>query len=625
MKDKFITNTGVEIPLDKSGFVFVEENPRFKDSFWTNYTLPISVQYDRDFLSKFGQYSSHTNTGLKRYHEGIHLFEGKIRKGKLEIMEFRNNNLKLQIDSGFENLPNFDKKLSELPLLEQEVTDIYDHANEIITKKYPDTEYNFPRLYTDEYNLDDEAWKYFDSFINNRNNLESTTGEKVFPRNRVENGTDVYNKNIIHPMPYLLYVLQVGFMDAGFRLSGEILEDPYLKQRCIWSGTHYYVDAEQKEHKATIYQEDFYETEMSADYAAENSSAPEQGGKWKKQIRIGAPGRYRLIIDSNLNYNGQKYEGKIKISSSQITDLQNLAEESLRNNNYHIEKIFSVSEAQALKGAEILIECSEYGVPNQEDQNGNSIGIAQIYINPIRQHTDSGVPIIYVFNENKINLKKAVPDMTFGDLVNTIKNLRNYDLEFIGNKAVMNIIKVDKTIPTVPFEEFEVPDPIRTFNDKSFFNLKFPDVEDIQTQNIFIDDQGYHMNYKDVPSDATEININVFCLPMTYFRGVYTAKAYSENALMLVYYDGLKNGDNNASNPEGLMDESLAQNLVGWYKNRLTNFSYKWKFVVPKNKIRKYNIRSEISCYNKKHWIKSWTKKSLSDTLYLVEIETETF
>ena len=43
MQDKFITNEGIEIPLDGLSFSFTEENPRFKDSFWTNYTLPIEL------------------------------------------------------------------------------------------------------------------------------------------------------------------------------------------------------------------------------------------------------------------------------------------------------------------------------------------------------------------------------------------------------------------------------------------------------------------------------------------------------------------------------------------------------------------------------------------------------
>ncbi len=203
MKDKFVTEN---FEIDLSGFKtnFTEENPRFKDSIWTKYTLPVDINYNRDFLSKTAQYSSFNNENLSKIHEGFHVFEGKTMKGTITISDFRNKTAKIQIDSGFEELPNFDKLLSELPLEYKEVTDIYDHANEIVSKKYPETNYNFPKLYTTEFDLSSEGWKYFDSFINNR--VRPTGGTaKVFSRNEIQendNGWDCINRNIIQPIPY---------------------------------------------------------------------------------------------------------------------------------------------------------------------------------------------------------------------------------------------------------------------------------------------------------------------------------------------------------------------------------------------------------------------------------------
>lgn len=621
MKDKFITNEGVEIPLHQSAFTFVEENPRFKDTFWTNYTLPIDYYYTRDFLSKFGQYSSLSNTGLKRSHQGIHIFEGKPRKAKLEIMEFKKDSIKFQIDSGFENLPNFDTQLKDLPLLEKNVEDIYHHANEIVHLKYPQTDYNFPKLYTDEYNLEEEAYKYFDSMINNRIDLESSTG-KVFPRNRLENDEmDVYNKNIIHPLPYLLYVLKVGFKDAGFRLEGDILEDPHLKQRLIWSGKNYYDTGDQKEHKINIFQQEF-----------KNMNG--YNGVWEKKITIAAPGKYHLIMTSiPRNSNNAWGSGVLIIRSKNIGDFQSEKRFTFTQNSTRKDFNFYISPEEAEAGAEIILSYDGVVAKNLYDTEGKNHGVMQIAITPRRQHTLAGTPIPYIFNENKVNLKKSVPDMTFGELVTIIKNLRNYDLIFEGNKAIMNTIKLSNQSPTanseiIDFRMFEVENPLRMFNEKVSFNITFPDDESSEMKNIYFDEKGYQINYKNVPTTATEISINAMCLPMTMFRGTWTAKASKSNAsaLMLVYYDGLNEyGDNHAKNPEGLIDENLAKYLAPWFKNRLTNFVYKWTFITEKNKIRKFSIRSEIFCYGKRHLIKSWTKKSLSETLYAVEIETETY
>ncbi|MDR7795059.1 hypothetical protein RIU45_08740 [Riemerella anatipestifer] len=612
MQDKFVTNTGVEIPLDSTNFTYVEENPRFKDTFWTNYTLPIDISYSRDFLSSFGQYSSLNNIGLKRYHEGIHQFEGRLRKGKLEVLEFKKEMLKIQIDSGFETLPNFEKPLSELPLLNIAVDDIYNHANDIVTKKYPETVYNFPKLYTDEYNLQDEAYKYFDSFINNRNNQEGRT-TKGFSRNRLENEVDVYNKNIIHPLPYLLYVLTVGFSDAGFRLEGEILEDEYLKYRLIWSGKPYHTSGDQKEHKLNVYSEE---------YLNQNVNGNLYFGEWQKEILIDAPGKYNIKGHFQTQIGLNDGGGRVELNIPTL----NFSQSFSVNQSSDIQQSIDISEEQAKEGVKVIFKFKGAMGYSKVADDGVNLGLAQLQILPKRMHTKEGVPIPYIYNDNRVNLSKSVPEMNFGELVTAIKNLRNYDLEFEGNRAIMNKIKIDKYKEPEDFRMFEVENPTRFFNDKVSFNITFPDEESVVTKNIYFDETGYRLNYRSVPETATEININVISLPFMMFRSVFTAKAINSNALMLVYYDGLdNNGNNHAQNKKGLMDEELAKYLEPWFMNRLTNFRYKWTFICEKNKIRNFNIRSAIFAYNRKHWIKSWTKKSLTNNLYSIEIETETF
>ncbi|MEJ8598549.1 hypothetical protein JSO62_07575 [Riemerella anatipestifer] len=612
MQDKFITNTGVEIPLDSTNFTYVEENPRFKDTFWTNYTLPIDISYSRDFLSSFGQYSSLNNIGLKRYHEGIHQFEGRLRKGKLEVLEFKKEMLKIQIDSGFETLPNFEKPLSELPLLNIAVDDIYNHANDIVRKKYPETVYNFPKLYTDEYNLQDEAYKYFDSFINNRNNQEGRT-TKGFSRNRLENEVDVYNKNIIHPLPYLLYVLTVGFSDAGFRLEGEILEDEYLKYRLIWSGKPYHTSGDQKEHKLNVYSEEYLNQSVNGNLYF---------GEWQKEMLIDAPGKYNIKGHFQTQIGLNDGGGRVELNIPTL----NFSQSFSVNQSSDIQQSIDISEEQAKEGVRVIFKFKGAMGYSKVADDGVNLGLAQLQILPKRMHTKEGVPIPYIYNDNRVNLSKAVPEMNFGELVTAIKNLRNYDLEFEGNRAIMNKIKIDKYKEPEDFRMFEVENPTRFFNDKVSFNITFPDEESVATKNIYFDETGYRLNYRSVPETATEININVISLPFTMFRSVFTAKAINSNALMLVYYDGLdNNGNNHAQNKKGLMDEELAKYLEPWFMNRLTNFRYKWTFICEKNKIRNFNIRSAIFAYNRKHWIKSWTKKSLTNNLYSIEIETETF
>ena len=604
MKDKFITSE-FEIDLSNCKISVTEENPRFKDSFWTKYSLPFDVIMDRDFQSKLGHYSSLYTKGLKRYHDGYHVFEGKLLKGKLEVLEISGNTLKCQIDSGFEDLPNFDKSLSELPLLNINVEDIYNHAEEICKKKYPETSYNFPKLITDQFDLSSEGWQSFDGLINNR---YQKSGNWIFPRNEVTNGTDVVNRNIICPLPYLLYLLEIGFKDAGFILSGDILNDELLKQRTVYPGSDYFTTSDQKSFKENIYDLDY--------------TAFTEGNRttYSRKIEINAPGKYRVLGKILLEENDKFGISFNNVKKSYFSKPNN--SNSLPLENYDI--IFDVSIEEALK-TYILDFLFEGKAKNNEfDTEGNNIGVAQIQINPIRVHNTNGDAIPFVFNENVVNLKRAVPDMTFGDLVTTIKNWRNYDLIFDGSRVYMNFIKIDKSRDPIDFTEFEIEKPTRKFTDKESFILKFPDNDLAKFDNIFFDENGFQLNATQ-NKNTSEITINGFAVPLVTFRGTTTAKITDDNNLLqLVYYDGLTpSGYNHASNPNGLHGEYIAKELLPWFKNRVVNIGFQWTIVVPKQKLRNINIRTEIFCFGKKQWFKSITKNQITSDIYSVEFITE--
>lgn len=610
MKDKFVTDN-FEIDLTGIRTNFTEENPRFKDSVWTKYTLPVEINFDRDFLSKVAQYSSFNNANLPKEHSGYHIFEGRVMKGSITFSDFRNKTAKIQIDSGFEELPNFETKLSALPLEQKDVADIYDHANEICVLKYPQTNYNFPKLYTDEFDLNSEGWKYFDSFINNR--VRPSGGSvKIFPRNEVQentNGWDCINRNIIHPLPYLLYVLKVGFADAGFVLSGDILDDSLLKQRTIYSGTNYFTTADQKYQKTYVYENEYYDNSGSV-------------ARWKKDFTISAPGKYRIIGKVFTNKIGNCY---LYIKKNGVELIQ--FGSGTTNVYMDYDHVIDIDISEAEQNPIFTVEYFGPTFNNKFNSEGVNIGLAEININPMRQNTTSGDAIPFVFNFNKVNLKNSVPDITFGELVNTIKNWRNYDLTFDNGTAIMNRIIIDKSKEPEDFREFEIENPYRSRNDKKSFNLNFPDVEGLDVDDIYFDENGYSFNKSPLPTNTTEIQINGFCLPITTFRATTTARAFQEpNYLMLVYYDGLNSqGDNHAKNPEGLHGAILAESVKDWFLNRLTNFTFKWTFTALRSKVRKFNIRSEIYAYGKKHWIKSWIKNSVSEKSYSIEIETETY
>jgi len=599
MNDRIIGENFI-IDLTNVKNSITEENPRFKDTFWSLYSLPFDIYVNRDIISTMGNYSSLHAVGLKRFHDVTHIFEGRIRKAKLEILDITDQLIKVQLNSGFEDLPNFEKKLNELPFDKITVADIYNHANKIVNKKYPEVNYNFPKLITDEYDLNSQQWKYFDGLINNRT-TPRTGGAKVFPRNEVIDGFDVANRNIIHPLPYLLYVLKIGFQDAGFILQGDILTDPILLQRTIYSGTKYYTTGDQKEVKLIITDEDYTGSYPVANYS--------------KQIPISAPGKYRF---KGRFLKAANETVKIYKNNTLLRDVQ--GDGVIEFNDLEI----NISIEEAIKTAIIKIEFAGQYHNNEYDNEGKNIGVAQIQINPIRQHSDNGDPIPFVFNENAVDIARALPEWTFGELATAIKNLRNYDLIFDGAVVYMNRINIQPNDDVIDFREFEIEKPTRKFTDKQSFLIKFPEIDGEVSEDIFFDENGYQIGKKGNET-TTEVPINVYPVKIKTYRAIATAKPVPDGSMLqLVFYDGLNStGDNHAKNPTGLSGKEIAEDLKTWYINRVTNNGFTWSFLVEKNKIRNVNIRSEIYAYGRRLWIKQIVKNSISAVGYQVEITTE--
>ena len=237
MTDYFITSQFV-LDLSRIAISYQEENPRFKDTFFTQYSLPFEFQMNADLRLRMGNYTALNATKLKKKYDGYHVLDGRVRKGTLEILSVEGNLVSAQIDSGFEQLPNFEKKLCDLPLLRKRVPDIYAHANEIVAKKYPEVDYNFPKVVYPK-DKSQKGWELFFQFINNY-------GSGGFIRNEANR-----NYNIMHPMPYLLYVLKTGFADAGYELAGDILTDEDFTQQVLYSNIPYYLTTAQQEHTLT--------------------------------------------------------------------------------------------------------------------------------------------------------------------------------------------------------------------------------------------------------------------------------------------------------------------------------------------------------------------------------------
>ena len=562
MTDSFVTSQFV-LDLSRISISYQEENPRFKDTFFTQYSLPFEFQMNADLRLRMGNYTALNATGLKKKYDGYHIIDGRVRKGTLEILSVEGNLVSAQIDSGFEQLPNFDRKLCDLPLLRQRVPDIYDHAKEICTQKYPAVNYNFPRVIYPK-DTSQKGWEHFLQFINLGNSVDG------FTRNETNR-----SYNIIHPMPYLLYVLKTGFADAGYELAGDILTDEDFSQQVLYSNIPYYLTTAQQEHILT-------------------AVAP--------TYEFPTAGTWRLVCD-NQHINGTAVL-RLKLDNVVIREF-----------NFERSDTLSFTQLLTIDTTLQTLTLEIEGTPQPQ---------LTMNLNIVAQHSEDGNVIEQVVNPNIVDLKRAVPDVTFGELVKTIKNWKNYDMTIEGNKLYMNRIRLEERSLAKDFRSWEVREPKKNFLTKQSFIIKFPDMDDksYQLPIVQVTDNSYQVLSPQEASkltDVTEVQIGGYCLPRVMFKGNYApiARKSGEATIGLIWYDG-----NNGGFRKALTPPLVAEYWKEWYKMRIAATEYTWSFVCNKNRFRHIALRDTILAYKQRMLIKSINKTVLDKEHYQVEITT---
>lgn len=612
MRDSFVSPF-FRLELSSVKLSFVERSPRFKDTFFTKYSFPFEFKIDRDLKTTIGNFSSLNINGLKGSYDGFLVFEGKVNVAKLEIIEVTGDMVSAQIDAGFEELPNFGKKLSELPLENKGVGNIYNHAEIICKKQYPEVNYNFPRVIYNKHSSDEKGWELFNGFLNDRKTNVSIfspgTSSSFVTNNELDQdgaGTGHKNRNIIHPMPYLLYVLKAGFLNAGFELKGEILNDEDFYQCVLFSNKEYFqkvnnepllIDIKGNEH--IDYKDSFYH--------------------YKKEFNIEKKGKYLFqgevrVTRTLASLNTQTMMMPVGVK---ITCNGKILYRRFTNYSYNLppENLFFEFETDSPNSLLQIFVISE-----KVDQ------ICKCTVS-LRDFVDeSGADTFQIHNNDRVNISMAVPDITFGELVTIVKNWKNYDLEIKDNYVFMNKLATSTSKELKDFTSFLSTKPTKSFLKKRSFLISFPEMDNEvdNLDSVYIDENGVKINGV-ANEDTSNVKINGYVLPIEVFKGVATAaiKKSDSSILSLIYYDGLVNGQNLAKKSLGLNFPQLLNSLVDWYEMRINTTEIKWSFIVNKNKFRHINLRDNLYGYSQKLWIKEITKNVIDERNYQIDIVTE--
>lgn len=597
-----LVHSDFEIPLSNRKISDTTENSSFSDTFFSRIQFPFEIAID-DLDEAVGFISAYNSNPQTLY--PVKYVDGdSISDAVFEILEAMGSKLQCTFEAGAEEFPNWKKKLAELPLHKfdlPEGTTIYEYAEGMVNSVYPEVDFCFAALHTDRYAAEaGTSWEDFEGIINNYK-------DGHFLVNTVDGMNISHTRNIMQPLPYLLYVLKRGFEDAGKQLTGEILNDERLQRSAIYAAVDHFV------------KKDAVVREIYKDFLAYEELLYFINGNWiasyQVVIDIEQLGDYALfgtIASANVYPNNGS--GMFAITFNGVL-------------------LASGDSNMFLNDVELSFTTNPTG-PNQlviyaETSLNENTPVFDLQLVLADEFDDEGNGLPEVRNLNAIELAKAVPDMEFGELVTTIKNWFNYDFTVTGDFVVMNKnLSNLKPVNVVDLRSLEIRNPTRKFKKGVSFLLKFSDIEskDYKYEPVFQNAAG--VVFKDfVPDNKTNtIDVNALPLPLLERHDIKTGHAFEDNdsKLYLVQYAGLRSDKNSTLPPQELLMPSV--HLASWYSwmlYRINSVGFKWIFKIHWLQQQGLSVKRMIYAYNHNHLIKTMTRTEIAPGLYEIELETE--
>lgn len=587
MRDVFVTDD-FELDLSEVKISYHQENPRMKDSYSVGYSFPFTFYLDGKLRKILGNYSSVNAIGLKRRYHGKHQMEGRVHKGVLEIISVEGDKVEAQIETGEEVFATFDKKLRDLPLKRVEVDNIYKHAWEVECKHSSiGLDYRFPEIGLKK---EGAGWEQYNGFLNHRVHEMTDNNEGA--------GYDrMITRNIIHPFVSLRYLIEQGFAAAGYDRIIGLYNNREVTNMYVYSGMDYYLSTQQ--------QEKVMQSQIT-NFVQEQEIYGEKYGKYFMEEALETAGHWRVVCHTN--YVSPREKPLVyRLKQDGVV----LREERIT----HWQGVSFTQEIEVRDRSDIRFEVEGIWNPHWK-----------LYINIIGERDRDGNLIEKVINPNVVDLKRAVPDMTFGELLKVLKNWFNYDFRIENGVVYFSMFGVGERIFKRDLSRYEVLHPVVKKGTKGAYVLTFPETDDPKDK---IPDT--YISEESVRTDTTrrvgvnEVAINGYALtPHSYMGGQHLMPLKGDgSSLALVGYqqNGSQRDPGRAVYLSELMPPKLGNRLKDWYQMRIGSDEVSWSFIAKKNLFKDIDIRDWVYVYGRNGLIKSWTKESIDREYYKVSIE----
>lgn len=577
------------LDLTSKGVTSVEKNNVFRDNITKSFSLPFNLILTKEISQAFGivQINDVVNYPTKIpvvIFKSLQYFNGYIK-----ISKIIKDTATLTLFYGRETLAVYDKKLNQLSFEQVDVIDVKTFAKKQNTKQWPQVTHNFVTV-RDENFKENSNYENFEGYINNTNN-GNFIGNSY---QTIEEQQVLFNRNVMVPMPYIMEILKVGYLEENKVILGDFVDDVF-------------------NHKILHVPENHLERLSSITYNNTNFNQPTSSfvsgnnvfSSYALQYETHSLGTYILNVKFEMPEHIAAYFD-LKITQNETVIYSLKSENKAISINEKI--IVNVDAANTTEFINISLTLKEQ-IPSISRYNSIVFQLQDDKLN--------------VFN-NKYDLADFMPDMTFREYVNEIENLFNLDVDVQDNVVYLNYL--DKSIKKIIFEDkkvYQIESPVRKIDNSKTFSLKLANGSE-----IFVDKNGIlPVTSSDGLESHTSIDIDVIPLEVQNIDGIKTANQVKETAgLKLVLYNGLV--DNlplaaSSFNNRKLDIRSFYDNWQNWLKFRTSSEVIEDTFFA--HVTENFDVRKGLLKYNKKHIIKEVKTVTVNSKFNKVSVISETF
>lgn len=600
-----------ELDLSNYAVSIVEENNWFSDRFFSRYTFPVDIYITPELNAIFRDVLNENSDTAEYYFTGEFYYNNRVYDAIFNIEEIEGLKASVNIRFGLEEIPNYDKQLSALPLEELDLetipVSIYNHAETIITQTYPAVNYNFCMAHTNQLDTGSKQWEHFQGIINKR-----VSG--AFIENEFDDINNIqYNRNVMIPQPYIMHVLKTAIEDAGYNFKGDFKDNPEFKKAVFSEISEYYTTINIQSQELLLTQDEALET---------TPVGWQTYGYYHKTITLNDLGRYKIAGNLSIHKGyGFAYielrfpDGSTYWFSPSWGGRGNYTRQVDLNFNYY-------------SGAgEVEIYALTYSDFYFEEVRYNELTIADLTISLLSKYDGNGNLEPTLITPSVIKLNECVPKMTFGELLDYLKTHKNIDVDIIDKDFYINSVNTQlQEAPVFDLTEFEVKEPLRRSAQADSYVLQFKEIssEEYSFSRLFISNKGLQTDTFITDEKTIEIVINGIPLPLKNKDNITTADHFLEDKTIpkILLYDGSVATINVAEdNSKLLLPYVYTTDYADWLELRIFSRETSWSFITTDEKIRDLYIKNHVYAYTNKHIIKNINKDLLRSGLWSIEIE----